>query len=123
MSNKGHDSETPGGRISDLRYQGGKTQKDLAVALRVEQSTISKIERNTVKASSEMMNGIAAYFGVSIDFLMRGNGKAEEASKVNKQSEDSFATIKELKEIATMLEKKLITRAQFDSLRDGLLSN
>lgn len=58
--------------IADLRKQKGITQEQLALALNISPQAISKWETNTSFPDAQTLPLIAAYFGVSIDYLFYG---------------------------------------------------
>lgn len=63
--------KTIGARIRELRQSYNVTQKQLADAVGVEQSTIGKYEGNSkVTPSDEIKIKIADYFDVSVDYLL-----------------------------------------------------
>lgn len=53
-----------------LRLSESLTQKDLAEALKIPQSTISKYENGQLEADYENLIKIAEFFNVSIDYLL-----------------------------------------------------
>ena len=58
-------------KLKNLRKQKGLTQEGLAKILGVERSSIAKYEgKENVMPSHEVLFAIAAYFGVSYDFLL-----------------------------------------------------
>lgn len=58
-------------KLKELRKEKGITQQELAKILGVERSTISKYEgKGNVMPSHEVLFTIAAYFGVSADYLL-----------------------------------------------------
>jgi len=59
-------------RIRGLR--GAVRQEDLALQLGVSQSQLSKVERGKVAPTLEMLLGIAARFGKSLDWIVTGQG-------------------------------------------------
>ena len=61
-----------GKRIRNLRKQKGMTQDELAAVFKTESSAISKIETGNRTISLDYVVEIAAYFEVSIDFLING---------------------------------------------------
>ena len=57
-------------RLKELRTKRGYSQADLAKALHVSKSTISMIEAGARKPSVEVLEMIADYFNVDIDYLL-----------------------------------------------------
>lgn len=57
-------------RLKELRTKRGCSQSELAKALHVSKSTISMIEAGARKPSIEVLEMIADYFNVDIDYLL-----------------------------------------------------
>lgn len=57
-------------RLKQLRKENNLTQKQLADILHVSQNAIYNWENEKREPSLEMLNKIAAYFNVSLDYLM-----------------------------------------------------
>ena len=66
--------------IKDLRIKMGLTQKELAEKLGVEQSTIGMLESNRRKASTELVEKLADFFGVTTDEILGRNVKSNDIS-------------------------------------------
>ena len=64
-------------RIIQLRVEKGWNQSELADALGIDQSTVSKIERGVSKANMETLSKIAKVFGVNLSALV-DDGMLEE---------------------------------------------
>ena len=77
--------------LKGLREQSGVSQKELSKILHVSQQTIASWEVNRTTPSLELLNDVADYFDVTIDYLLgrenslvrevnvsRGKDKAEE---------------------------------------------
>ena len=62
-------SKIVGENIRLLRDNAGFTQSNLAAFMNVDQSMISKIEKGERNISSEMLEKIAALFGVTVEQL------------------------------------------------------
>ena len=56
--------------LYDLRIEQGLSQKQLAEAIGVSQSTIAKIEVNRNEATASTVRKLAKYFQVSADYLL-----------------------------------------------------
>lgn len=59
-----------GKRIKELRLEREMTQSDLADALKVARSNISKYENNLMTPSMESLNKMSTLFHVSLDYLL-----------------------------------------------------
>lgn len=57
-------------RLKELRMKRGYSQYDLAKKLGVSKSTISMMEIGSRQPSKEMMELVADFFNVSLDYLM-----------------------------------------------------
>lgn len=61
---------TIGERIKNLREERDLKQKELAEALKISVSNISKYESNDMQPSIDVLKDIAKYFDVSSDYLI-----------------------------------------------------
>lgn len=66
-----------GNRIRELRTSRNMTQKDLASIFYVTPQAVSRWENGSAEPSIELIRKIAAYFGVSVDYLI-GHQDGEE---------------------------------------------
>ena len=67
--------ETMGERIRILRKMRGLSQEELAELIDVSIKHLSKIERDEVVFSVEILRKIAQYFDVSSDYILRGGNR------------------------------------------------
>ena len=58
--------------LKKLRKQNKITQRDLAAALHISQTSVSKYERGESEPDLEMVIKMADYFGVTVDEFVRG---------------------------------------------------
>lgn len=65
-----------GANVQRLREQRSLSQGELADAVKVHQSHISKIERGKKLPSIEVLQGLANYFGVTVDELLANQPQA-----------------------------------------------
>jgi len=68
-------SEVLGKRFSELRQKSGFTQSQLAAYLQVDQSYISKCEKNERKFSLDILEKAANLFGCPIDYFTEEESK------------------------------------------------
>ena len=61
---------TIGKRIKELRKQNNLTQKQLATALNIAQSSICEWEKNAYEPTATAIKILAVYFDVSADYLL-----------------------------------------------------
>ncbi len=84
--------ETMGERIRILRKTRGLSQEELAEELDVSIKHMSRIERDEVAFSVEILKRIAQYFNVSSDYILRGwkrcLSKAEIIQWINTYSDE-----------------------------------
>ncbi len=59
-----------GERLWDLRKEAGMTQDDLAAILHINKHSISSYERSKSEPPDDVKIAIAAYFHVSVDYLL-----------------------------------------------------
>ena len=93
-------SEMFSARLKELRKSRGLTQEQLAAIIGVERSSVGKYESRPIIPSSEILNKLADYFGVSVDYLL---GRADikkapaeaEAAKDEKDIEKILAQARE----------------------------
>ena len=64
-------------RLKELRAKKGYSQAELADKLHVSKSTISMIEAGSRKPSYELMEQIADFFNVSLDYLRGEDDKSQ----------------------------------------------
>lgn len=73
MTKQNHEQTTIGSRIRQLRMEAGMTQEELAEQLHLEGKTaISKYEGGTRGISAEMAVRLSEIFGVSTDYILKG---------------------------------------------------
>lgn len=61
---------TFGQRLNELRNTKNMSQEDLAKQLKISKSAIGMYERDQREPSFELINQIADYFNVTVDYLM-----------------------------------------------------
>lgn len=64
--------DTISARIFRLLKKEGKTQKDLAKHIGVRQATVSSWRQQRATPSTEMLQSISEFLGVSIDYIVTG---------------------------------------------------
>ena len=57
-------------RLKELRQQRGITQRELACYLNIAHSTVAQYETGKRMPDAEMLDALARYFGVTIDYLL-----------------------------------------------------
>jgi transcriptional regulator with XRE-family HTH domain len=71
-------------RLKELRNQKGIYQKELAEVLGVSRPTITQYEQGKRNPDTDMLNKIADYFEVSVDYLLGRTNKKNEMAKLEK---------------------------------------
>jgi len=96
-----YDVKITGARIKTLRVVNGMTQEQLADQLYINDRHLRKIEKGENGASLDLLVEIAAFFDVSLDFLILGK---EQQSDREKRLRDK---IRELQLLLMSLEDEL----------------
>ena len=95
-----------GENIKALREQSGFTQSNLAKYLNVDQSLISKIEKNERSMTSDMLDKLSALFGVTSESFRQESIPANQISfalRASEINEDDLETISAINRIALNL--------------------
>ncbi|WP_312811583.1 helix-turn-helix transcriptional regulator [Sedimentibacter sp.] len=95
-----------GENIKTLREQSGFTQSNLAKYLNVDQSLISKIEKNERSITSDMLDKLSSLFGVAADSLNKesiSENRIAIALRASEINEDDLETISAINRIALNL--------------------
>ncbi len=95
-----------GKNIKALREQSGFTQSNLANYLNVDQSLISKIEKNERTMTSDMLEKLSALFGVEVESFSQDSipiNRISFALRASEISEDDLETISDINRIALNL--------------------
>lgn len=72
-----------GFRIAALRREAGMSQSQLARLLQVSPSTVGMYEQGRREPSAEMLLTISRVLGVSVDYLLSGSVREQEAQNLN----------------------------------------
>ena len=80
-------------KLQELRKNKGLTQEELAEALYVSRTAVSKWESGRGYPSIDSLKEIAKYFSVTIDELLSGNEALNLAEEENKQKENHLRSL------------------------------
>lgn len=100
-----------GENIKFLREQSGLTQSNLARFLNVDQSLISKIEKNERSVTSDILEKLSTLFGVHVDCFTKeldSSNCISFAFRASEITEEDLETISAINKIALNL--KLMTK-------------
>lgn len=98
-----------GQRLKELRKKKHITQEQLAAIIGVERSSVGKYEgKSNIIPSTDVLNSLADYFGVSIDYLL-GRDTAEQEPV----DDFTYALYNETKELTEEDKQQLINMARF----------
>ncbi len=75
------DMKACGARIKELRRKNNETQETTAYNLYISQDHLRKIESGKSGASIDLLIDISTYFGVSLDYLIRGQREVTDAEE------------------------------------------
>ena len=73
-------------RVKELRKQKHITQEELGKVLDIQKAAISKYENGIAEPSTEVLNKMSAFFGVSIDYLL-GNSPVKVSNQTSSDSQ------------------------------------
>lgn len=80
-----------GSRIKELRKERDITQEKMGNDLNIAKSTISQYENNINTPDTEMLNRLATYFEVSVDYLLGRTSIRLPAEQIIKNSQVTTA--------------------------------
>lgn len=105
-------------RLKQLRIEKGKTQKELAKYLNVSQQTVSRYEnQKVISMPTDLLEKLANYYKVSIDFILADNEPGELTEKKNIEGEvlEILSCLNSYnKETLLIVGKRLLTIQQLD---------
>lgn len=58
-------------RLKDLREDEDKSQKEVAEAINIHQTTLSKYELGTIDIPTNILKKLAEYYCTSIDYILK----------------------------------------------------
>ena len=93
-----------GERLRSLREKKRITQKELAKLFKIAESTVSMYERGEREPNFEIVNKLANFFGVSIDYLL---GRTDDPTPPQKSKPYYALTEKDERDIARDLERMM----------------
>ena len=100
-----YDMKKSGERIQQLRISRGYTQDELATAMHINRSFLSRIESGKKGCSVDMYIHISEFFQVSLDFLILG--KESKKAQETERKEHLKAEIANLVDHLVLFQKQL----------------
>ncbi len=97
--------KTYGERIAELREKHGLTQEELAKILGIKRASLSHYEKNRRVPDYEVLNKIADYFQVTVDYLI---GRTDDPNPLTAEHVEMFTQSLELSD-EKILEKFTLT--------------
>jgi transcriptional regulator with XRE-family HTH domain len=76
-------TETLGDRLQQLRKEAGYTQSELSKMIHISHTQMARYELKGVQPPADILNKIADVFGISIDFLVRGEKNKYATETIN----------------------------------------
>ena len=101
--------------FKDLRKDKGLKQTDIANIFEVDRSTISKWEQGTNKPTADLLEDIANYFNVSIDYLM-GRQQVKDNYNTFRRNERSMQLLEEYTKLNDLGKHEAVKRIKELSL-------
>ena len=98
-------------RLKDTRSQKKISQNELATAIGVHVSNISRYERGENMPTTEVMNKLAAELNTTSDFLM--NGSTDEVASENISDKELLSLFKKVNNLSS--EKKMVVKEFLDA--------
>ena len=89
-----YDLKRSGERIRQLRKKKGYTQEELAQALNMDRSVLSRIEAGKYACSVDILAQMSCFFNVSLDYLVFGMSHDPDKARL-KESVTGFIQILE----------------------------
>lgn len=100
-----------------LRNKNGLSQKEIGKIFHASQNTVSQWENGTRKPSYEIIQEIADYFKVSVDYLL---GREEQQPSLDEQLDGlDFALYGEVKELTDEQKQDILDYARFKKAQWG----
>jgi transcriptional regulator with XRE-family HTH domain len=96
-----------GMRLAELRKSRDLTQHELADKLNIGKSTLAMYETDKREPSSEGLIAIADFFGVTIDFLLKGDPRPQEQI-IRSETQEFLKRINELDELQRAILKQRV---------------
>ena len=99
-------------RLKELRTQAGLSQQELSNKLSVSRSAVAMWERGT-EPSNDMLQAIADYFDVSVDYLLGRNDSPSPPSLDEQLTGIDFALSGEIRELTDDEKRDILDYVKF----------
>lgn len=111
-----------GKRIKTLRNERNLLQKDLAEQLNLSQQTISLYESEKRQPDYQILQSIADFFNVSVDYLLGRTNIKDPSTLPNKEDEIEYGTnneiVTEIEKLSTESQEELKKLIELYKIRD-----
>ncbi len=107
-------------RLAELRCQKNLSKKEISISLGLEQSSYGKYELGQRQPSIEILQKLASFFEVSIDYLL---GETDNPTPPNKTALTSFEAAKKLQEELSNIDIDIEKEGELETILNFIDTN